>query len=109
MTYASIKDLLDEIGLPYTYDHWDTESVPELPWIVFTYPGRDDFVADDGIYQKIISLHIDLYTDQKDLQTEAMVEQVLEQNGIVYTKEETYIASEKMYEITYETELIING
>ena len=70
MTYASIKDLLDEIGLPYTYDHWDTESVPELPWIVFTYPGRDDFVADDGIYQKIISLQIDLYTDQKDLQAE---------------------------------------
>ena len=82
MTYASIKDLLDEIGLPYTYDHWDTESVPELPWIVFTYPGRDDFVADDGIYQKIISLQIDLYTDQKDLQAEAMVEQVLEQNGM---------------------------
>lgn len=60
-------------------------------------------------WQATTALQIDLYTDRKDLQTEAMVEQVLEQNGIVYTKEETYIASEKMYEITYETELIING
>lgn len=109
MTYESIKELLDEIGLPYTYHHWDTESVPELPWIVFDYPAQNDFLADDSIYQKITALQIDLYTDRKDLQTEAMVEQVLEQNGIVYTKEETYIASEKMYEITYETELIFNG
>ena len=109
MTYASIKDLLDEIGLPYTYHHWDEENVPELPWIVFDYPAQNDFLADDSVYQRITALQIDLYTDRKDLQTEAMVEQVLEQNGIVYTKEETYIASEKMYEITYETELIING
>lgn len=109
MTYESIKDLLDAIGLPYTYHHWDKENVPELPWIVFDYPAQNDFLADDSIYQKITALQIDLYTDRKDLQTEAMVEQVLEQNGIVYTKEETYIASEKMYEITYETELIING
>ena len=35
MTYESIKDLLDAIGLPYTYHHWDEENVPELPWIVF--------------------------------------------------------------------------
>lgn len=109
MTYESIKELLDEIGLPYTYHHWDVENVPELPWIVFDYPEQNDFLADNRIYQKITALQIDLYTDRKDLQTEAMVEQVLEQNGIVYTKEETYIASEKMYEITYETELIING
>lgn len=109
MTYESIKDLLDAIGLPYTYHHWDEENVLELPWIVFDYPEQNDFLADDSVYQKITALQIDLYTDRKDLQTEAMVEQVLEQNGIVYTKEETYIASEKMYEITYETELIING
>lgn len=109
MTYESIKDLLDAIGLPYTYHHWGEENVPELPWIVFDYPEQNDFLADDSVYQKITALQIDLYTDRKDLQTEAMVEQVLEQNGIVYTKEETYIASEKMYEITYETELIING
>ena len=109
MTYESIKELLDEIGLPYTYHHWDEENVPELPWIVFDYAEQNDFLADDSVYQKITALQIDLYTDRKDLQTEAMVEQVLEQNGIVYTKEETYIASEKMYEITYETELIING
>lgn len=76
---------------------------------MFDYPAQNDFLADDSIYEKITALQIDLYTDRKDLQTEAMVEQVLEQNGIVYTKEETYIASEKMYEITYETELIING
>ena len=48
---------------------------------------------------------MELYTDKKDLPTERMVEAVLERHGIFYEKTETWIESEKLYEVLYYFEL----
>lgn len=109
MTYKEIAQLIDGIGYPYAYYQFEKETAKEPPFICFFYPGRDDFLADDTNYAQITELVIELYTDNKDFAAEAAVESALEAAEIVYEKDETYIESERMYMITYTTEVLING
>ena len=109
MTYKEIAQLIDGIGYPYAYYQFEQETAKEPPFICFFYPGRDDMLADDSNYAQITELTIELYTDNKDFAAEAAVESALEAAEIVYEKDETYIDSERMYMITYNTEVLING
>lgn len=109
MTYKEIAELVDGIGYPYAYYQFEKETAKEPPFICFYYPGRDDMLADDTNYAQITELVIELYTDNKDFAAEAAVESALEAAEIVYEKDETYIDSERMYMITYTTEVLING
>ena len=109
MTYKEIADLLASIGLPVTYHHWEDNSAPPLPYLVYLFPGRDDFYADNSNYQAIVNLNIELYSDQKDFALEQKLEEILYENKIPFDKTEAYITSEKMYEVLYETEIILDG
>ena len=66
-------------------------------------------LADNTNYAQITELTIELYTDNKDFAAEAAVEDALTAAEIVYEKDETYIDSERMYMVTYSTEVLING
>lgn len=109
MTYKKIAAMIASVGLPLTYHHWDKNSAPSLPYIVYQYPERDDFYADDENYQTVTSLTIELYSDKKDFTSERKIESVLKAHGITYEKYEAYISSEEMYEVSYETEVILDG
>lgn len=109
MTLKQINTMINSIGLSYAYHHFEVGQAPSLPYLVFYYPGSEDFLADGLNYQPINDLRIELYTEEKDFTKETAVETVLQSNGLIYTKEEVYIESERMYEIIYETEVIING
>ena len=50
---------------------------------------------------------MELYTDNKDFALEQAVENVLNQNGLVYSREETYLDSEHMNMVTFMTEIVI--
>lgn len=107
MTYKEIKTLLETTGLPVVYYQWPKDKAPNPPYLIFYYPGDNDFVADDTNYQKIRELTVELYTDQKDFALEEVVEGVL--SGMVYSRYETYIDDERMFLVTYEMEVIINA
>ena len=113
MTYIEIAEMIQEaaqaIGCEHTYREWPTGAAPKPPYILFYYPERDDFFADNRNYQKITALNVELYTDNKDFAAEAALEAVLERHGLAYDNDEAYIESEKMYEVLYEMEVTING
>ena len=109
MTYQEIAEMIASINLPYAYDHFTEDTAKAPPFICFYYDGDDDFKADNTNYQKIRPLTIELYSDNKDFVSEALVEATLNANGLVYTRSETYISTEKMYMVTFQTEVIING
>lgn len=109
MTFKQIKELIESIGLPFNYYQWETGQAPALPYILFYYPERNDFIADGKNYQHIVRLNIELYTAKKDFAKEAQVEAVLETAEIIYDKEEQYIPDERMYEVLYTMEVLING
>jgi hypothetical protein len=77
MTYDEVITMLEEAGLPLAYDHFAEGESPEPPFLVFLYPGTDNMFADDTVYQKIDELNIELYTDAKDPETEARIEDIL--------------------------------
>ena len=108
MTYEEISEMLESIGLPYTYYQWAENSAPALPYIVFYYPGSNNFIADNKAYCKIAKLNVEFYSEEKDFDTEASIEAVFEQNDLVYTKTEQYIESDQMYEVLYQMEVNIN-
>lgn len=112
MTYVEIAEIIQEaaqaIGCEHTYREWPKGAAPEPPYILFYYPGREDFFADDRNYQHITALNVELYTDNKDFAAEAALEAVLERHGLTYTKHESYIESEQMYEALYEMEEQVN-
>lgn len=107
MTYKEVKTMLEGIGLPVTYYQWPEGHAPNPPYLVFYYPGDDDFIADDSNYAKIRPLVVELYTDEKDFALEKQVEEAL--SGMVYERDETYIDSERMFEVTYTMEVVLNG
>jgi hypothetical protein len=106
MTFKEIADMIHTIGLPFTYDSFPNNLAPEPPYIVFNYPNNDDFGADNKNYVSIDTLNIELYTAEKDFDTESQVEAVLEANGIFYEKTETYIRQENLFQISYVSEVI---
>jgi hypothetical protein len=108
MTYKEIAAMIESIGLPYAYYQFPEGTGQEPPFVVFFYSNIDDLYADESNYQRIVTLNIELYTREKDFEKEATVEGILQNSGLSYYKEENYIDSEKMYQIAYEMEVIIN-
>lgn len=109
MTFTDIKTMLGQTGLRNTYYSWPEKQAPALPYLVWYLPNTDNFAADDKVYQRINALNIELYTENKDFETEQIVEAVLDAWHIVWDKQETYLESEHMYEVLYTMEVFINA
>ncbi len=73
------------------------------------FTDSNDAYADNSNYVKIPTLNIELYTRFKDFENEALVEEVLKANGLTWYKEENFIESEQIWQIAYESEVVING
>ena len=100
-----LVQILTESGLPFAYDHFAEGESPEPPFVCYLLPGSDNFAADGAVYYKISEVHIELYTDCKDLSVERQLEAVLDRHGIFYEKTETCIESERLYEVLYYFEM----
>jgi len=100
-----LLQILSAIGLPYAYDHFAEGESPAPPFICYLLPGSNNFAADGKVYFKKEEVHIELYTDKKDLTKEAAVEAVLDTHEVFYNKTEVWIESEKLYEVLYTFEL----
>ncbi len=103
-----IAAVLEKIELPFAYDHFAEGESPNPPFICYLIPNSDNFSADGRVYYKINEIHIELYTDCKDLSAEQKVEAVLDEHGIFYEKTEVWIESESLYEVLYTFEMEVN-
>ena len=101
----NLISIMETIGIPYAYDHFAEGESPAPPFICFLCLGSDNFAADGLVYFKINLVHIELYTDEKNPETENHVEAVLDEHGIFYDKTEVWIESERLYEVLYSFEL----
>ena len=97
------------VGIPYAYYQFKKKDAPGgPPFILFLYPERADFLADDTNYRQITTLRVELYTDEPDFALEDSVETALAGAGLVFTKDgPDYIQSERMYMTTYETSVVL--
>ena len=110
-TYSEIYDILssveiDDEPIPAVFNFWEIGYVPELPYIVFSYPVNNDYVADNRIYLTVAQLQVELYTKRKDLEVEAAVEAVLNQHWI-YDKSSNWLDADEVQQTLYTMEVMI--
>ena len=105
MTIENLVKMLQELKIPFAYDHFAEGESPEPPFICYLIPGSDNFAADGRVYFKLNEVRIEMYTDFKDISLESRVEDVLDRHEIFYNKSETWIQSEKLYEVMYSFEM----
>ena len=103
MTLQEIKAMLQSTGLPVIYRAWPDKEAPPLPFICYLVAYSVNFGADGTTYYPINHLQIELYTKFKDSESEDKIETAL--SSFYWEKTETYIDSEKCYQILYEIEV----
>ena len=105
MSFEEIVTMIGGMGLPFAYHHFAEGESPEPPFLIYVTPGSNNFGADGKVYFKAKQLDLELYTDKKMPELEEQVEAVLDTYELFYEKTETYIESEKLYEVLYEMEV----
>lgn len=94
--------IIEEMGIPFAYDHFAEGESPDPPFLCYLLPGSDNFAADGRVYYKMSEVRIELYTDFKDVTLEEKVTAVLDNHGIFYEQSEVWIEEEKLYEVAFE-------
>lgn len=100
-----LLEIIKAMGIPFAYDHFAEGESVDPPFICYLLPESDNFAADGKVYFKANEVHIELYTDTKDLSVEQKVEAVLDEHGFYYDRSEVWIESEKLYEVLYTFEM----
>lgn len=109
MTLQQVNLMVESMGLPYSYYQFPEGTAQAPPFICFFYGPSDDLYADNSNYQGIRQLNIELYTRNKDFALEKTIEDTLNLNGLSFYREESFIDTEKIWQIAYEMEVMING
>lgn len=76
-------EIMNKVGLPFAYDHFAEGESPDPPFICYLTPNSDNFAADGQVYYKINEIHIELYTDCKDLSAEQRIEGAVAKSSII--------------------------
>lgn len=108
MNLEKIGELLEATGYPVAYSHFvelPGNPLPNPPYVTYLVTYSSNFHADNKVHKQIQNVDIELYTDRKDLQAESIVESILDANEIPYETVETFIESEKLFQIIYEVRL----
>lgn len=103
MDEAKMRELLNSSGIPFVYHIW--KNPPALPWGVYRFSNTSEMYADGILFFVVRQYQIELYTDKKQPEVEQKLQDVLTHAGIAFSKSETYIESEQMYQILYECEV----
>lgn len=94
--------IIEEMDIPFAYDHFAEGESPDPPFLCYLLPDSDNFAADGRVYYKMSEVRIELYTDFKDVFLEEKVTAVLDSHGIFYEQSEVWIEEEKLYEVAFE-------
>lgn len=94
---VALLNTLTDITVDYGYS--DISS--DLPKIVISVEQGSNFGADNVVFVQGWDFTLDLYTAEKDSVTEKKVKDLLNNNGIYWTRSETYYSDELVYEVEF--------
>lgn len=91
------------VGIPVAYSHFTDKNVPKSPpYLVYIGDGQDTFEADNTHYWTRNRYQLEYYYTKKNETEEAVIEQVLLDNGFLYDKsEDVFIENEGVFVIYY--------
>jgi hypothetical protein len=109
MTQSELFIQLKTTGYPVVYSHFDSNDnnpPPEPPYIVYFRLNDDNISSDAKVHGKFKNYQVELYTSIKDLAAERKLEAVLNEIDTEYETFETYIESERLYQVVYQITVI---
>lgn len=108
MTLAELHTALRSItgfDKKVAYRAFPTGKAPKLPFICYLATSTDNFDADNSVYHVLQGVDIELYTKDKSVATEQLIEAKLDELNLVWNKYEEWLDSEECYEIIYSITL----
>lgn len=101
MTREEIAIMVGSIGLPYRM-HAFSEAV-EPPYICYDFLNPEtEESADNRVWSRNEPVQIELYTKKRDFELEKQITDVLDEHGIDWEIDHTWLDSEKMHETILE-------
>lgn len=98
MTLAEMKTLLEGVSGfadKVAYYQWPINEAPALPFVCFFEQQTYTFPADNVTYYQRPRFAVELYTKNRDPQTEALFESAFTTAGLYFTKETEYLEDER--------------
>lgn len=108
MTREQIAAMIESMKLPCAYYEFNDNTPQEPPFICWFFSVSNDMIADNTNYAHIEVLNVELYTKYKDFDREKEIENILNASGLVYYKETNYIEEEKIFQTSYESEVLLD-
>jgi hypothetical protein len=108
MNLQELHLILEATEFPVAYSHFvesENEPLPSPPFIAYLVTDSANLYADNKVYKEVQNAQIELYTKRKDLEAEAILEELLNENELPYYTSETFIDSEQIYQKIYEMRL----
>lgn len=104
MTLKELYELLNNVkgfNGKVAYRCFPVGAAPKLPFICYLVRNSNNFKADSSVYLKRENVDIELYSKEKDTDSEEAIEAALEAVSVVWDKTESFIESEEVYLVTY--------
>ena len=109
MKREDVYAMVQSIGLPCAYYQFPDNTPQAPPFVCWFFSVNTDVFAENENYVDKEVLNIELYTESRDFEQEQAVEAVLKAGGFTYAKEANRVDAEKIWQISYESEVIIDG
>lgn len=109
MNLADLLTELKTLKLPVAYGEFigtKEQPAPAPPFITVQFAYGSDMMADNHNYVDIGNYQVELYTIKKDTATERRVQDLLKQLRLPYSRVETKLETEKLYQMIYNIKLI---
>lgn len=103
MKLHELYEQLDSLGYPVAYGHFKEKQLP--PCIVYKVIDTSTFNADDIVLYERLSVDVDLYTADKDLELENKIKNMLRAHEIAWDYSEVYIAESQAYQCSFAIEI----
>ena len=102
-----LLEILQAVGIPFAYDHFAEGESPEPPFhLLSATRHRTTFPLTVEPITRSTKSILNCTPTSKDLDRwSRQLEAVLDEHGIFYDKTETWIESEKLYEVLYSFEM----
>ena len=104
MTQKELFQALCTLGLPVAYSGFGSAVTP--PFITYQFAYSSDLTADNHNYLDISHFQVELYSKTKDPGLEAQLQALLRDLRLAYRKSETFVATEGLFQVVYEVQLI---
>lgn len=97
---SKIYEILKKLNIQISYGYFNEKVKP--PFICYISEGYTNFGADNKVYLKSENIRIELYSQNKNIDLEKKLENLLDENEIYYEKsEDIFIKEERLVQVNY--------